>query len=379
MNRETVVVELRRELYSLPEAELRSIAEEYNILVKGRQADEVMAAIEDEIELSVKDEDKGIGFLAKMKLAVKQKKGLSAGEASVSARLGGGKAANVVPGWRKDFKINGQIGDCSSSLGYMSFLRQVNAGRSKGYSEDELKDGIIRAIAPGSKLRGYLEGSTDFSLSRIQNIVRTYYKEPSATELYQELCTLAQSGKESAQEFVFHALELRQKIFFANSENKTKYDEELVTEQFNQALATGIRDDRIRVELASVLKTYTKDEDLLQAVNEITRKLDDRDAKLKKTTRVSKVAAAEEQDVRENALIAEIKALRNEVASLKMDVANSSGGSAEERSNRNYSRRRRGICKRCQKDGKMECGHCFTCFETGHRKGDPQCRKSSEN
>ena len=50
--------------------------------------------------------------------------------------------------WRKTFKINGIIGDNTSCISYMSFLRQLEAAKDKGYKESEIIDGIIRAIQP---------------------------------------------------------------------------------------------------------------------------------------------------------------------------------------------------------------------------------------
>jgi hypothetical protein len=120
-------------------------------------------------------------------------------------------------------------------------------------------------------------------------------------------------------------LELRQKIYFTDRENKTKYDQALVIEQFNQAISTGIRDDRIRIEMNTILKSYDSDEGLLQSLNEITRKLDDRDTKLNwKSTRVAKVPATESNEgtgEAGDALLEAINALRVEVTNLKKDVA----------------------------------------------------------
>ncbi|MCG8429996.1 MAG: hypothetical protein MJA29_02335 [Candidatus Omnitrophica bacterium] len=343
----------------------------------GLSSDKVMEAVETEIELSSKDEDGGTDYLTGMiDIITAQGDNVKSEPKSESHKKD--KAKDIPSTWRKDFKISGQIGDCSSCLSYMSFLRQVTSGQAKGFTEEELKDGIIRAIAPSSGLRGYLEGCSDLTLSRIQTIVRTFYKERSATELYSELCSLTQTAKETPQEFVFRALELRQKIYFADRENTIKYDQKLVAEQFNKGLVTGIRDDRIRVELSPILDTYTMDEELLQAVNDITRKLTDRDEKLKKSN--ARVTSVEAPEAASAALLAEIKALRVEVAELKKkassDQAATSTSDAPVDQKPGKSRRRRGICKRCQEKNASQCDHCFACFETGHRKGDPKCAKS---
>ena len=101
---------------------------------------------------------------------------------------------------------------------FMSFLRQLEVAKDKGYKESEIIDGIIRAIQPGCRLRGYIEGIESLTLSVAQAIIRSFYHEKSSTELYQELCNLSQSAKESCQDFLLRALELRQKINFASKE-----------------------------------------------------------------------------------------------------------------------------------------------------------------
>ena len=74
----------------------------------------------------------------------------------------------------------------------MSFLLQLESGQKHGYPERDLVDGVIRAIQGGSRLRGYLEGREDLPLVKLQAIILAFYKEKSATELYQELCGIEQ-------------------------------------------------------------------------------------------------------------------------------------------------------------------------------------------
>jgi hypothetical protein len=62
------------------------------------------------------------------------------------------------PWWKRDLKISSQIGDGKTRLGYVSLVRQVESGVTKGYSEAEVVEAVIRAIQPGLLLRSYLEG-----------------------------------------------------------------------------------------------------------------------------------------------------------------------------------------------------------------------------
>ena len=56
---------------------------------------------------------------------------------------------------------------------------------SNGYTEAEVVDGIIKAMVPGSAMRSYLETTTidELTLPKLQHILRSHYKEKSATEL----------------------------------------------------------------------------------------------------------------------------------------------------------------------------------------------------
>lgn len=61
--------------------------------------------------------------------------------------------------WHKDFKILGQIGEPGQKdrLTFSSLARQTESGLTKGYSETDIIDAVIRAITPGLQLRSYLE------------------------------------------------------------------------------------------------------------------------------------------------------------------------------------------------------------------------------
>ena len=114
---------------------------------------------------------------------------------------------------RREFKISGQIGGPGQKdkLTFVSLVRQIEGASSKGYSDVEVIDGVIRAITPSMKLRSYLETISDLTLPRLRAILRSHFQEKSATELYQQLTTIVQTPEESPQSFLIRALDLRQK------------------------------------------------------------------------------------------------------------------------------------------------------------------------
>ena len=112
---------------------------------------------------------------------------------------------------KRELKIHDQInGDFKDSLLFVSLVRQIETAVKAGYTESEVTESVIRAVSPSLKLRSYLEMVTDLSLARLRQILRAHYKQKSGTELYQELSGLCQASKESAQDFLIGAMNLRQ-------------------------------------------------------------------------------------------------------------------------------------------------------------------------
>ncbi len=117
---------------------------------------------------------------------------------------------------KRDFKIFGVVGgdrqkDC---LSFVSLSRLIDAGVKSGYQESEIVEAVIRAVSPSLKLRPYLEMMDNLSLVRLKQILRAHFKEKTGTELYQELTSLCQGPKESAQDFLMRAMNLREQVLF---------------------------------------------------------------------------------------------------------------------------------------------------------------------
>ena len=121
---------------------------------------------------------------------------------------------------KRELKIHGQItaGEPhNEGLSFVRLVRQIDGAVKLGYSESEVVEAVIRAVSPALKLRSYLEMIPDLSLSRLRQILRAHFKQKSGTELYQELSVLCQAAKESPQEFLIRAMNLRQQITLCGS------------------------------------------------------------------------------------------------------------------------------------------------------------------
>jgi len=81
-------------------------------------------------------------------------------------------------------------------LSFVSLVRQIQSVIKAGYKESEIVEAVIRAVSPSLNLRSYLEMIQDLSLPRLGQIMKSHFKQKSATELYQELSVLHQEASE---------------------------------------------------------------------------------------------------------------------------------------------------------------------------------------
>lgn len=367
--------EVRASLYGLSADELRGVAKEAlpgpAFSIKEASRAKLLHALDYYLNSLEKESEHGLSIVLELKtklLDVTAKTGLASVKvepvvAELKSSSGGTTDGSKV--WRKDFKMTGMIGDSSSCLSYMSFLRQVEVAKDKGYKDSEIIDGIIRAVQPGCRLRGYIEGREDLNLPSTQAIVRSFYHEKSSTELYQELCNLSQGSKETCQDFLLRGLELRQKINFASKEaTDFSYDRKLVEKQLHHSLITGIRDESVKYELDTLLRNYSTDEKLLESVNEMVRRQKERDSKFGKL----KVHNLKTDD---SEVLRELKALRVEVNELKSKYANQQAQSGVG----NGPKKTRNSCENCAKTNSW-CKHCYKCGSSEHYQY--RCPENSE-
>lgn len=137
---------------------------------------------------------------------------------------------------------------------------------ARGYSENEIADGVIRSITPGLVLKSYLETYKNLTLDRLKKILRSHYGVKNTSELFQ-------GPKESPQTFLMNALDLRQQILFPCSDKDDdtflQYDHVHIQQLFLRLVETGLQDDSIRAKIRSFLKDPSvTDEVLIQQLSE---------------------------------------------------------------------------------------------------------------
>ena len=160
--------------------------------------------------------------------------------------------------YRRELKIVGIVGPESQKdrLSFVSLTRQVESAKAKGHTESKVIEAVIRAISPTLKLRSYVETMEALTLKKLLKILKAHYKQKSAAELYHELTILCQEPKESAEDFLIRALDLRQQVLFTSRvmEGDVKYSQELVQAVLLRTLETGIKSETICTKLRPLLK-----------------------------------------------------------------------------------------------------------------------------
>ena len=167
--------------------------------------------------------------------------------------------------------------------GSMVSLVDVKTALRAAYKEREIIDGVIHAISPSLKLRSYLETMKELTLPKLRQMLQAHYKQKSGTELYQELTTMCQSPKETPQDFLIRALDIRQEVLFASQAGSgtVKYEPSLVHYLFLHAVETGLQDEAVRNKLRPFLqKAEITDEELMEQINVAVSEESERRGKL---------------------------------------------------------------------------------------------------
>ena len=309
---------------------------------------------------------------------------------------------------QREFKISGQIEEPGQydKLTYMSLIQLIESGLAKGHSEKDIADAVIKSISPHSSLRNYVLTSPDRSLTKLRSILRVFFQEKTAADFYQALVTTNQMQKETAQQFLLRALDARNKVSFANQEEKSsnEYPTQLVQNTFLKTVETGLRDESLVTNLRPFLRQGgITDEDLMKNLNDLATVQAERKAKSFSATACPRAVAANvacvdsdsvtpltkkhlkyrENETDTKALSAEVRELKSELAELKRTFIGNRvqqaprfykhrGQGRGQNHGQRYNRRQIG-CRQCQSTGMGNtCQHCFKRGDINHFHA--QCR-----
>lgn len=93
----------------------------------------------------------------------------------------------------------------------------MESGQHKGHREHEIIEAVIRGVYPGLFLRKTLEIKTGLMLLTLENILRDHFKVESSSDLLHWGMDISKDPKEPAQNFLFRAIELKEKMLWKAS------------------------------------------------------------------------------------------------------------------------------------------------------------------
>lgn len=165
-------------------------------------------------------------------------------------------------------------------------------GVKKGHRKSEIIEAVVRAIKPGLNLQDMLEIKSDLSLAQLCTILKGHYKEDSTTDLYHHLINITQDSNESPQNFLFRAIELKERLLVASREPGAdqQYSCDLVPKKILRAVGTGLISDNVKYQLKTYLDDVTVTDDvLITKTNEAASLEWERQQKFKKNSKELKV------------------------------------------------------------------------------------------
>ena len=333
---------------------------------------------------------------------------------------GMGLTAAFSSKFKKELKISTIDESSSESLNYISLCSEINDGRIKGYTEEEIRMALRKAVAARSSLRTIFDAQEDMSLESMLSFIRTVLKEKSAAELKQDLDRECQKGDDTPQTFVLRAIRLREQVLkAAKAEESTEFDRKGVQEVFLKTVRTGMKDNNVKSQIEPLVKrtSTSSDDDIIKELNLIVSEEEIRRKKLEEEMK-RKTASVNEthltsagqnldthsstqnsavmnpvQNTMQNPAVMNsmqnpsgmspfmdvVKELRDEVKCLRVEVNDlrekSERGAPANRTKKSWG------CDYCKKNQKGHlCRHCFRCGAGDHKIQDcPQPREHPLN
>lgn len=184
---EELQLDMQKKPCQASEETLRAIAVEFKIEISEQRRSTIVCLIFQYIDkkMIAKTDEEGKSFLqgqCSRHFKTTEANNKSVQEENLNApvpqKLENPTLQNVLEStsvFRRQFEVVGQIGHAKEKdkLSFTSLTRQVDSGLKQGYSEQEIVDGVIRAISAGMVLRSHVETFKELSLERLRKILQT--------------------------------------------------------------------------------------------------------------------------------------------------------------------------------------------------------------
>ena len=157
----------------------------------------------------------------------------------------------------RDFKIDlkGVPGGglAEGTFDYTDLCFQMQQGRKLGYSQAEIRAGVIKAMKPNQG-RTFFQGNADMPDTEFMSILRSKFGVKNSQKLMDEMVVTAQKPDQTEIDFVMDMLGLRDVILTITNEEETPQPRDVVMRRFFHALSVGFRKDTVRLEMRPLLK-----------------------------------------------------------------------------------------------------------------------------
>ena len=129
---------------------------------------------------------------------------------------------------------------------------------------------VVRAATPGLCLRDMLAIKSILTLAYLKTILKAHFKENSTTDIFHRLVNITQETKESPQNFLFRAIELKERLMAAARDDSSdvQYSPDLIPKKFLRSVSTGLLSDNVKMQLKSHLDDLGVTDEMLIEKNE---------------------------------------------------------------------------------------------------------------
>ena len=175
--------------------------------------------------------------------------------------------------WRglrnKEFKLDGHVGRTAGCMKWSDLEFQIKKGKTSGYTFDEIKNGIIKAMKSGSSIHTYFINDVDDDVEEEEFMeqLHDYHIIQDATEIFNEMVETSQEPDEFPSDYAYRVLGMCKSVIKLSRKEECQYPESFVRKKCFHALGVGFIEQSVRADLKEILQDISKtDKEVLAAV-----------------------------------------------------------------------------------------------------------------
>ena len=130
----------------------------------------------------------------------------------------------------REFKVDGTVGRGAGCIDYQNLLFQIKKGKTNGYTPDEIRNGVIKAMKTGSSMHRYFQNTADITEKEFMEMLHSHYviQVQNASTIFNKMVGSAQEPNEEAGEYTFRVLEMCKSIVKLSLKEDHQWDSTFV-------------------------------------------------------------------------------------------------------------------------------------------------------